>query len=386
MELDQLSTELKAFTGEAKGTLEKLNLSNNELSNRMLTLEQRVTSRADGGFAGDYGEKSLGSLVTESEAFKAMLSGGTKSTGQIRIGSFHKTAIVNATGQNQPLVPDMRVPGIVAPGQQRLTVRDLLPQGRTTSNLVQFSRELSHTSNAASQTGGSPNLGEGSVKGESAFTFELQNAPVETIAHWIPASRQIIEDSPMLQSYLNNRLTFLLKLEEERQLLSGSGAGNDLSGLINEADVFDGTTYGPVNPSTDTYLDVIRAAMLQVEDVAKVAADAVVLNPRDVARLDKIKTTSTAEYIFSSPHSRTSLTIWGLPIVSSPSMAESQFLVGNFQIAAQIWDRADATIEVSREHSDYFVRNLVAVLCEERLALTVYRPSALVYGGFPWGS
>jgi hypothetical protein len=45
-----------------------------------------------------------------------------------------------------------------------------------------------------------------------------------------------------------------------------------------------------------------------------------------------------------------------------------------------------ATVEVSREHSDYFVRNLAAILCESRLALTVYRPDAFVMGGFPFGS
>jgi HK97 family phage major capsid protein len=55
-------------------------------------------------------------------------------------------------------------------------------------------------------------------------------------------------------------------------------------------------------------------------------------------------------------------------------------------MAAAIWDRAGATIEVSREHSDYFVKNMVAILCEERLALSVFRPKALIYGGFPFGS
>ncbi|MGE5113125.1 MAG: phage major capsid protein [Acidobacteriaceae bacterium] len=45
-----------------------------------------------------------------------------------------------------------------------------------------------------------------------------------------------------------------------------------------------------------------------------------------------------------------------------------------------------ATVEVSREHRDFFTKNLVAILCESRLALTVYRPTAFVYGGFPFGS
>src|SRR5207249_8356298 len=123
-DLTALSQEVKSFTTEAKGTLAKLGENWNEAANRLLTLEQRMTSRGDGA---GMEEKSLGSLVTESEGFKA-LQMGTKSSGQIKIGSFHgtKTALVNATGQNQPLVADMRVPGIIPTSSRKLTVRDLL--------------------------------------------------------------------------------------------------------------------------------------------------------------------------------------------------------------------------------------------------------------------
>jgi len=75
-----------------------------------------------------------------------------------------------------------------------------------------------------------------------------------------------------------------------------------------------------------------------------------------------------------------------VPVVTTNSMPKSQFLVGAFGLAAGVWDRADATVEVSREHSDFFVKNMIAILCEERIALTVFRPSALIYGGFPYGS
>jgi HK97 family phage major capsid protein len=78
--------------------------------------------------------------------------------------------------------------------------------------------------------------------------------------------------------------------------------------------------------------------------------------------------------------------LWGTTVVPSWSMPESQFLVGAFRMGAAVWDRQSATVEISREHSDYFVRNLAAILCESRIALTVFRPTAFIFGGFPYGS
>ena len=394
--LDKLGTDLDAWmkkhgeevktlgtaSEETKKTLEKLGTDWKETSARLLAIEQKLT--APGGGGQDL-PKSVGELFIQSEGFKAVQNGANRS-GQVKIGALHKTAIVNATGQNQPLVPDQRVAGIITPGLRRLTVRDLLPSQRTSSNLVQFVKELLFTNNAAMQTGGSPNSGENVAKAESALTFELANSPVQTLAHWIPASRQILSDAPSLKDYINNRLLYGLKLAEEDQLLNGSGSGNNLSGLITEATTM--STTGAVTAS-DTYIDTLRRAMTQVSD-SEFEADGIVLNPHDWETIQLTKETgsgiSSGAYIFSNPHTAEENRIWGLPVVPTRSIAQGQFLVGAFRLAAGIWDREDATVEVSREHSDFFVKNMVAILCEERLALTVYRPLALIYGGFPFGS
>lgn len=366
---------------ETKDALEKLGKDFSTTNARLIAIEQKLTAPT-GGPSGE--NKSIGQMMVESDGFKALQS-GSRSTGRVNVGSFHKTAVVNATGQNQPLVPDQRLPGILMPGLRRLTVRDLLPQLRTTSNLVQYTRELLFTNAAASQTGGSPNSGENIAKAESAITFELANAAVQTVAHWIPASRQILDDAPGLQDYINTRLQYGLKLEEERQLLNGQGTGNDLSGLINEADVYDTNR---TTVATDTFIDIIRHAITQAE-ASFFEVDGIVMNPEDWEAIELTKTTGSAssgQYIFANPQAVATPRLWGKNVVPTYAMTKGQFLVGAFGPAASIWDRMDASVEVSREHSDFFVKNMVAILCEERLALTVYRPSALVYGGFPFGS
>ncbi len=371
-----------AASTETKAALDKLGRDWAEANARFLAIEQKLTAPRSGDVT-EY--KTVGDKVAESEAFKSMAK-NFKRSGPIEVGSFHtKTAIVNATGQNQPLVPDMRVPGILMPGLRRLTVRDLLPNLNTSSNLVQFARELVFTNAAASQTGGSPNSGENIAKAESALTFELANAAVQTIAHWIPASRQILDDAPALAGYINSRLIFGLKIEEERQLLLGSGSGSDLAGLVTEATLYDTAR---TTVATDTFIDVLRHAITQAE-ASFFEADAIVLNPQDWEAIELTKTTGSAssgQYIFANPQAMTTPRLWGKNVVATYAMPKSQFLVGAFAQAAAIWDRNDATVELSREHSDFFIRNMVAVLCEERLALTVYRPTALIYGGFPFGS
>ena len=39
-------------------------------------------------------------------------------------------------------------------------------------------------------------------------------------------------------------------------------------------------------------------------------------------------------------------------------------------------------MRVAEQHADFFVKNMVAILCEERLGFTVERPAAIVSGTF----
>ena len=369
-DLSALSEEIKSFTATASGKIA-------EQSARLLTIEQTLTAPRVGGGGGD--SEDIGSKVITSPEFKSFLGSNARTSGRISVGSFHKANLINATGLNQPLVPPYIRPGIIEPGRQPLTIRDLLPSTPIGSNMVEFSKETSHTNSAAMQTA------ESVAKAESALGFTLSYSPVQTLAHWIPVSRQLLDDAPAIQGYVNTRLLFFLKLAEDQQLLSGDGTGTNLSGLITNSTAYD-TSYTSVG--TDTFLDVVQLAILQCSR-SFLPPDGIVLNPLDWARIQRIKTVGTAssgQYIFADPHSVAAPRLWGLPVVTSWSMPESEFLVGAFQMAAMIWDRNNATVEISREHADFFVRNMAAILVEERLALTVFRSDALVYGGFPFGS
>lgn len=330
----------------------------------------------------DSDPRSAGQIFTDSPQFQKATA-ANPFTGKVEVGSIlsrpQQTAIVNATGQNQPLVPDQRVPGIMLPTGLRLfTIRDLLPVARTESNLIQFVRENVFTNAAAPQYQSSPEAFENVSKAEAAITFTLQNAAVQTIAHWIPASRQVLDDASQLRGHIDMRLMYGLMLEEEEQLLLGDGTGANLTGLVTGATAYDTT----MNVAGDTQIDKLRHAILQLIQDSEFPCDGFVLNHEDWHDIELLKTSTEKAYLFSNPHLAEQPRIWGRRVVPTNTMTSGYFLAGAFALAAQIWDRWDATIEVSREHSDYFIKNMVAILCEERIALTIYRPKALIYGAF----
>jgi HK97 family phage major capsid protein len=357
---------VKSVENETKSAMEKLAAKAGELTDKCLELERKMTAGKEDG---QQAAQSFGEQFVKSEAFQAMAQGRSKFA---RIE--FKTAIVNATGQNQPLVAADRIPGIIANPDRVLTIRDVLPTGRTSSNLVEFTRENVFTNNAGAQYA-SP-ARENVTKPESGITFTLASAPVVTLAHFIPVSRQVLDDAPQLQSYVNSRLTFGLKLEEEDQLLNGSGTSGNLSGILTAGNF---VAYNRA-VSGDTRLDTIRRAIEQAA-LSEFTADTVVLNPTDWARIELTKATD-GQYIMANPMDAMAPRIWGKRVVATNSIAAGTFLVGAMSMGAQIWDRMDAAVQISYEDGDNFKKNMATLLAEERLALTVYRPTAFVKGTF----
>jgi HK97 family phage major capsid protein len=357
----------KAVESETKGALETLSTKAAELTDKCMELERKLSAGAEDGYGKQ--QETVGEMLVKSDAFKSMAEGRAKFA---RIEM--KAAIVNAAGQNQPLVADMRVPGIIANPDRVLTIRDLLPVGRTASNLVQFTRENVFTNSAGPQYA-SP-ARENVTKPESGITFTLENAPVVTLAHFIPVSRQVLDDAPQLQSYVNGRLTFGLKLEEEDQLLNGTGASGNIGGILKAGNF---TAYNRA-ATGDTKLDTLRKSITQAA-LAEYPVDAIVLNPADWEEIELTKA-SDGQYIMANPMMAAGPQLWGKRIVATNSIPAGTFLTGAFTMGAQLWDRMDAAVQISYEDGDNFKKNMATLLAEERLALTIYRPAAFVSGSF----
>lgn len=351
---------------ETRESVDKLLATQGELQARLAAAEQLVAKLELGGGSVAASE-TAGHQFVNSDAFKAFAESGVQRN--MRFTARVNAAITSDGSSAGALVAPERLPGIIMPGLRRLTVRDLITPGQTSSNLIQYIRETGFTNNAAT-------VKEGTKKPESSLNFELTSTPVVKIAHYVKASTEILMDAPMLQSYIDQRLRHGLKLVEEGQLLNGSGVGNNLNGIMTQA-----TNYAaPIAIAGATRIDQIRLALLQSE-LAEFPATGIVLHPSDWAAIELTKD-NNGSYIFANPQSLAQPALWGRPVVSTQAMDVDDFLVGAFHLGAQVFDRMQDTITIATENEDDFVNNLVTILAEERLGLAVYRPEAFVKGEF----
>jgi HK97 family phage major capsid protein len=250
-----------------------------------------------------------------------------------------------------------------------LTVLDLITRGTTGSDTVEYVRQGTHTNNAAPVAEATA-TGDGTgAKPESAMALSIITETVKTIAHWIPATRRALADAGQLRSLIDSFLRYGLMEELEDQVLNGSGVGENFTGIYN--------TTGTTTQAWDTnILTTTRKARTKVMTTGRGTPTAYLLHPTDWETIDLLQDNEN-RYYFGGPSAIGNPRLWGLPVVESEANTVGFGLCADFRLA-MLWDREQTQILVSDSHSDFFVRNLLAILAEMRAAFGVIRPAAFV--------
>jgi HK97 family phage major capsid protein len=354
----------EALTASIKEKADEALVKMNALTEQVAQMDQKL---ARGGGGDPEKVKSLGEQFAEAENVKEWLSGSpTKGKADLRVKATLTSLTTDAGGSVGDGIAATRLPGILPLPQRRLTVRDLISPGRMDGNSLEYVQETGFTNNAGM-------VAEGAAKPSSDLKLDLKSTSAKVIAHWMKASRQVLDDIPMLGSMIDQRLIYGLGYKEETQILNGDNTGQNLNGIIPQATAYS----APFTPTDATAIDTIRLGMLQAA-LAEYPATGVVMHPTDWARIELTKDAG-GNYIIGVPQGNIGPTLWGLPVVATQAMTIDKFLVGAFRLGAQLFDRWDARVEVGYENDD-FTKNLVTILAEERVALAVYRPEAFIYG------
>ena len=355
---------------KAKEVADEALIAMNETKARLDDLEQKAARRG----AQEEPQKTIGQQFVESDKYKAAFTNGARQGQNVGIEVKTITSLsTNASGSAGAAVRPERIqtPMSMLP-DRRLTIRNLIAPGTTSSSSIEYVQESGFTNNAGM-------VAEGTLKPQSDLQLVLKNAPVRKIAHWFLASAEILADAPGLRSMIDHRLDYGLGFVEDVQLLKGDGTGQNLMGIKPQASAYAVPT-GMVGFAAPTMIDKLRIALLQVA-LALYPADGQVLHPIDWATIEMQKD-SQGRYIIGNPQGSLSPTLWGLPVAESMAQDVGHFTVGSWRMGAQLFDREQSGVLVSTEDGDNFRRNMVTILEEERLALAVYRPEAFVDGPF----
>jgi HK97 family phage major capsid protein len=296
-------------------------------------------------------------------------------------GPDEQRALITSTTLTTVIQPQ-RLPGIYAPELRELRVRDVLANGRTSSNMVEFVREASRTNNAA-EVAEATSLTDG-AKPESGFTLEEASAPVRTIATLMYITRAALDDADQMQSYIDQLLRRFIEEREDQQILTGNGTAPNLRGLINQSGIqnLNGAYFTTTMPNK---LDRLRRAKTRVRLGGRGRATAMILHPENVEEFELMKTNSSDtdnnQYaaLGGGPFGAAAGgRIWGLPYVESENLTVNKAVVLD-GTAAMVMDRMDAQTYVTDSNRDLFERNIITILVESRIALPVFFPGKIAY-------
>ena len=330
-----------------------------ELESRILEVEQNGASRMDK-------PKSVtaGMELANSEKLRSYVDAGASGSFRLKLDN-----AITTTESAGLMWSDRETDPIRLARRVDLRIRDLLDSATTSTDAIEYSKQVLRDNQAAP-------VAETATKPTSQYTWEKATTNVKTIAHIVPISRQALDDAPRLQSEIDSEMRYGLDLEVDKQLISGDGTGENLSGLIPNA-----TTYAPAfTVAAETLADKVMLAFLQAQ-LAEYPADGIVMHPIDWARAALTKD-ADGNYILGGPQSVLNKSLWGVPVIATKSIDVDKFLVGSFRMAARVYDRMQTEVLISSENKDNFETNMYTMRAEERLGMAVRRPDALIFGDF----
>jgi HK97 family phage major capsid protein len=377
-ELSALQDSLKGYVAKAAeektqfGTmLTETKTAVEKLQKQIDGIDVKMTEKHNGGAPAPSLEEELKS---NEEVARLLKNRTGRASFTIKSNRFEqKTTITGAAvgASTSGVLTIDRIAGITEEARQTLRVRDMLVARPTQLALVDFVKVVTVPA-AGTMTA------EGNAITENTVTFATASEKVRTIATFIPATKQILDDFTELAGYINTSLPYYCNLEEELQFISGDGTGENLHGLATQALAYDTT----LNVVADNYIDQLGHAITQIAKIKEINPTFIVLNVADWWKI-RLTKDGYGRYILGDPQSPVQPSLWGLVVVPSTSMTAGNFLVGSGAApAAEIRDRMEMQVEISTEHADFFQKNLVAIRAEKRVALIVKRPNAFVTGVF----
>jgi HK97 family phage major capsid protein len=378
-ELDQLGDIIDAKIEKASGqAMERADKKADEtLKTEINNLMNKFNERMD---AMEVANKKNQENIETKQSFKSALN---KSLNEGSLEAFKKG---NSNAQTIQLKADMtigadftgdvippeRVAGYKYDPSRQFHMRQILPVGNTSSDVVRYVKESGYSDGSAMKN-------EGSTLGQSDFDMQAVSTPVEKLGAYFRISEEMLDSTPQLTSYLSARAPEKLLAVEDSQILDGNGSAPNLTGIYTNATSFSAGGFANAVESANEF-DCITVALNQLS-IANYVADYILMNPTDFHKILLLKS-SQNEYLVKNWQEGLVPRIAGVPVIATTAISSDKYLVGNFAQGAQFWVKDNVSLGFFREDGTNIRDGFVTVRVQERVCVTPYLPNAFVAGDF----
>lgn len=312
------------------------------------------------------------------EHFVKSLGGRSiKQAGRFEAPEFKAATDTQATGGNTgaygPLLTDIDRT-FVMPQRQRLVVADLFQQGTVSGNAITYPVF------PAAIEGGTGMVEEGGHKHQLHVPDPTwRTDKLGEVAGFFKITDDMAEDLAYVVSEIEGTARYDLLANEEKQILSGSGATPNLEGLLNRSGVQVATQ------GSDTVADAIFKTFKMVSLATPFQVDGIVMNDSDYEEL-RLSKDGNGQYFaggyFAGQYGNGGLLVdppvWGKRTVVTPAIAKGTVLVGAFEGSSKVLRKGGLRVESTNSNVDDFENDKITIRLRERLGLQVKYPAAFV--------
>ena len=372
--------EIQSRNEELAGLVEEVNILSAKAANeKAIDVDSEPVS---GGYAEEADKPvSLGESFVNSKSYTSYMENGQSgvdTTVPFSPMGYKATLGAGTTNNYPPEV--LRQPGVLEKAlRDPNAVIGLFDQIETDQNAFQYLEETTFTNNAAEAA-------EEGAAGEAALDFTEQTAAIRKIAVFLPVTEELLADVAGIQGYINSRLSTMMRLRLDGQLLAGDGTAPNLEGLLDAGkSSVNSLDYSSEFNGNLGRIGAIYKAITDIRTNAFVEPDAIVMHPGDwnevVTSVSTIETSGSKNPIFVAAGgfgAGPAASIWGLNVIPSTAISEGTVLVGRFGggEAAHVVMKQGIDIAVSDSHSDFFTKGKVAIRATMRVGFPVYRQGA----------
>ena len=366
--------KIKGYNEELAGLVDDLKIEEARVKNeKALEVDNEPVNSIPNAMPEQKGPQSIGEQFANTDAYKAYVENGVK--GVDSHAEFKTT--LNTTGYPPE---SLRAPGILETALRNPdSVIGLVDQIQTNQNAYVYLEETTFTNNA----GAVAESTDISSSNEGALAFTERTESIRKMATFLPVTDELLADVAGIQGYVNSRLSTMMKLNLDNQLINGDGSAPNLTGVLNKSGINTfafGSYTGKLRKIGQIY-----QAITEIRKDAFVEPDSIVMHPSDwydiVTEESSVETSGSRNPLFvvaGGFGADVAPKIWGLNVVPSTVIAEGTMLVGKFGggDAAQVILREGVDLAVSDSHSDFFAKNQLAIRLTMRLGFAIYRPTA----------